>query len=46
MINISSCDFPEFKTFMSEKYGEQVFTQGFNIIKANQNIIFEENGEQ
>lgn len=33
MINISSCEFPEFKAFMSQKYGAQVFDQGFAIIK-------------
>ena len=32
MINISSCEFPEFRQFMSEKYGAQVFDQGFAII--------------
>ena len=46
MINISSCEFPQFKSFMSEKYGGAVFDQGFAIIKANQDVIFEDNGEQ
>jgi len=46
MINISSCEFPEFKAFMSQKYGAQVFDQGFVIIKQNQDVIFEDNGEQ
>lgn len=46
MINISSCEFPEFKTFMSEKYGGDVFDQGFAIIKSKQDVIFEDNGEQ
>ena len=46
MINISSCEFPQFKQFMSEKYGESVFDQGFAIIRANQDVIFEDNGEQ
>ena len=45
MINISSCEFPEFKAFMSEKYGAEVFDQGFTLIKQNQDLIFEENGE-
>lgn len=31
---------------MSEKYGAEVFDQGFAIIKQNQDLIFEENGEQ
>ena len=35
MINISSCEFPQFKAFMGEKYGGDVFDQGFAIIKAN-----------
>lgn len=46
MINISSCEFPQFKAFMGEKYGHDIFDQGFGIIKANQDIIFEDNGEQ
>ena len=46
MINISSCEFPQFKAFMGEKYGADVFDQGFAIIKQNQDIIFEDNGEQ
>lgn len=46
MINISSCEFPEFRQFMSGKYGEQVFDQGFAIIQQNQAVIFENNGEQ
>jgi len=46
MINISSCEFPEFKAFMSEKYGAQVFDQGFAIIQQCQAVIFESNGEQ
>ena len=46
MINISSCEFPEFRGFMSQKYGEQVFDQGFAIIQQNQAVIFENNGEQ
>jgi len=46
MINITSCEFPEFKAFMSEKYGADKFDQGFAIIKAQQDVIFEDNGEQ
>lgn len=46
MINISSCEFPEFKAFMSGKYGGQVFDQGFAIIQQSQAVIFENNGEQ
>ena len=45
MINISSCEFPQFKAFMSEKYGAAVFDQGFQIIKSHQDVIFEDNGE-
>ena len=46
MINISSCEFPEFRTFMSNKYGAEVFDQGFQIIRAQQDMIFEDGGEQ
>jgi len=46
MINISSCELPEFRQFMSGKYGEQVFDQGFAIIQQNQAAIYENNGEQ
>jgi len=30
---------------MSDKYGAPQFDQGFAIVKGNQDIIFEENGE-
>ena len=46
MINITSCEFPEFRQFMTEKYGSQQFDQGFSVVKAHQDIIFEENGER
>ena len=46
MINITSCEFPEFKAFMSEKYGGAKFDQGFAIVKQHQDVIFEDNGEQ
>lgn len=46
MINITSCEFPEFKAFMSEKYGAAQFDQGFAIVKQHQDVIFEDNGEQ
>ena len=45
MINITSCEFPEYRRFMAEKYGEAAFDQGFAIVKQHQDIIFEENGE-
>jgi len=46
MINISSCEFPQFKAFMSDKYGQATFDQGFAVIKAHQDLIFEANGEE
>lgn len=46
MINITSCEFPQFKQFMGDKYGAPQFDQGFAIVKASQDIIFEENGER
>ena len=46
MINITSCEFPQFKQFMSDKYGVQQFDSGFAIVKNSQDIIFEENGER
>ena len=46
MINISSCDFPEFKAQMSDKFGGPTFEQGFAIIKQRQQTIFEDNGEE
>lgn len=33
MINISACDFPEFSQYMIGQYGQQQFTEGFEIIK-------------
>lgn len=46
MINISGCEFDEFKTFMVNQYGEQQFIKGFEIIKANRNVAYEPNGDQ
>jgi len=45
MINISGCDFPEFKKYMEKVYGQGVFMEGFEIIKANRNVAYEPNGE-
>jgi len=46
MINITSCEFPEFRRFMAEKYGEAAFDRGFAIVKQQQDVIFEDNGEE
>ena len=46
MINITSCEFPEFRQFMGEKYGQALFDRGFSVVAVPLNIIFEENGEQ
>ena len=35
MINIASCDFATFQTQMVAKFGQQAFTQGFQLIKSN-----------
>lgn len=33
MINITSCDFAEFKAYMATQYGDTAFDQGYAIIK-------------
>ena len=45
MINISGCEFSEFRQYMENQYGEQQFAEGFQIIKANRNIVYEDNGD-
>jgi hypothetical protein len=46
MINISGCDFLEFKTTLSQKFGERQFTEGFEIIRKNKHVVYGENGDQ
>ena len=46
MINFASCDFQTFTTHMVAKFGQDAFQQGFEVIKANQSLIFENNGEE
>lgn len=45
MINISACEFSEFQKYMSGNYGTEQFNQGYNIIKQNRNVAYEDNGE-
>jgi hypothetical protein len=45
MINISACEFGEFKKYMISQYGEQTFTEGYNIIKLNRSTVYENLGE-
>ena len=45
MINISGCEFNEFAAYMSNQYGENQFQEGFQIIKANRNMVYEDNGD-
>jgi len=46
MINISGCQFDEFKDYMCKEFGEDQFTQGFEIIQKNRFVAFEYNGEE
>ena len=46
MINISACEFGEFEKYMVGQYGEQQFKQGFEIIKNNRNVLYEDLGEK
>jgi hypothetical protein len=46
MINIASCDFETFKDYMSGKFGQAQFQVGFEVIKSNQGLIFEDSGEE
>ena len=45
MINISGCEFSEFQQYMINQYGQQQFVEGFQIIKSNRNIVYEDNGD-
>lgn len=42
MINISACDFPEFSAYMRGQYGEKQFDEGFEIIKQNRSVLYED----
>ena len=46
MINISGCEFSEFKEYMIKQYGEKQFSEGFEILQENRKVAFEINGEQ
>ena len=46
MINIASCDFDTFREYMAGKFGLAQFQAGFEIIKQNQSLIFEDQGEE
>ena len=45
LINISACEFGEFQKYMISQYGEKQFKQGYEIIKMNRNVLYEDNGE-
>lgn len=45
MINIASFEYPQFANFMMQRYGTNTFQDSFEIIKQNQNLIFENDGE-
>lgn len=42
MINISACEFGEFEKYMVGQYGEKQFKEGFEIIKQNRNVLYED----
>jgi hypothetical protein len=46
LINISACEFGEFQKYMIGQYGENQFKQGYEIIRMNRNVLYEDNGEQ
>jgi len=46
MINITSCNFNEFSAYMAKQYGNAQFNEGFTVIKNNQALMYEENGEE
>ena len=46
MINFASCDLAQFTEHMVKKFGQDSFNQGFEVIKANNALIFENNGEE
>ena len=46
MINISSCEFAEFQKYMISQYGEQQFIQGYEAIRSNRTLIYQDGGEE
>lgn len=46
MINISSCEFAEFEKYMTSQYGEKQFKEGYELIRSNRNIIYQDGGEE
>lgn len=46
MINISSCEFAEFEKYMTSQYGEKQFKDGYELIRQNRNIIYQDGGEE
>ena len=46
MINISSCEFGEFQKYMISQYGEKQFLQGYELIRSNRNLIYQDGGEE
>lgn len=46
MINLYTCDFAEFSSHMSQQYGKDGFTKGFEVISRNKELIYTEEGEE
>lgn len=46
MINLYNCNFEEFANHMSQQYGRESFTKGFQLISSNKNLIYTEEGEE
>ena len=45
IINITSCDFPQFAEYMSKQYGTAAFKQGFQIVQSQQDLMYAVDGE-
>lgn len=46
MINIASCNVEEFSAYMGKQFGAIQFSQGFEVVKANQELIYVDDGEE
>lgn len=46
MINISACDYDQFEKYMVGQFGPEQFKTGFEIIKSNRDMQYEEGGDE
>ena len=45
MLDLASCGPDEFEAEMIARFGEEMFAEGFDILKNNKSLIYENEGE-